>query len=468
MKRHTANNQKKKHQIDAIEVTSDCLTSRAGLAPCVAYMNQIGIFTKLERYFGSLRKSKKGLPLAELFKQVLCFMFDGTSRHVSHFDQLAADHGYGAAIETDPTQLASSHQIKRMFGSFFLIHVLVFRRLLAQVFIRRLGETRPAVVELGLDSMVMDNDDARCRNGVTPTYQKKKGFQPLQMNWGRLIIDAEFRPGKVHGNHGDTARRMITDMVRRIRRHYRNDVPIIIRMDSGFFDQKIFELCEHLKIGYVCGGKMYYEVKAVACSAPAGAWQQYTRHKNDEVGWEYLEFGTACKTWKRFRRALYCRFLANHRQLYLPDCRPDTVIVTNLSQGGYIDELLERAGMADYTSTHSIVAVYHGRGSDELNDRSLKDFGHEQLPFKQFTANAAWYYMMVLGYNLLECYKYDVAYDVVPTGAYATTIRRRLIDIAGKIVRHAHKTVLKVSAACAAQLNLAELLHRCRQVQALP
>jgi hypothetical protein len=63
MKKHTANNQKKKHQIDAIEVTSDCLTSRAGLAPCVAYMNQIGIFTKLERYFGSLRKSKKGLPL---------------------------------------------------------------------------------------------------------------------------------------------------------------------------------------------------------------------------------------------------------------------------------------------------------------------------------------------------------------------------------------------------------------------
>jgi hypothetical protein len=171
MKKHTANNQKKKHKIEAVEVTSDCLTSRAGLALCVAYMNQIGIFTKLERYFGALRKSKKGLPLSELFKQVLCFMFDGTSRHISHFDQLAADHGYGAAIETDPAQLASSHQIKRLFGSFFLIHVLVFRRLLARVFIWRLCETRPAVVELGLDSMVMDNDDARCRDGVTPTYQ---------------------------------------------------------------------------------------------------------------------------------------------------------------------------------------------------------------------------------------------------------------------------------------------------------
>jgi hypothetical protein len=45
--------------------------------------------------------------------------------------------------------------------------------------------------------MVMDNDDARCRDGVIPTYQKKKGFQPLQMNCGRVIIDAGFRPGAV-------------------------------------------------------------------------------------------------------------------------------------------------------------------------------------------------------------------------------------------------------------------------------
>jgi hypothetical protein len=71
------------------------------LALCVADMNQIGIFTQRERYFGALRKSKKGLPLPELFKQVLCFMFDGTSRHLSYFDQLAADHGSGAAMESD-------------------------------------------------------------------------------------------------------------------------------------------------------------------------------------------------------------------------------------------------------------------------------------------------------------------------------------------------------------------------------
>ena len=62
----------------------------------------------------------------------------------------------------------------------------------------------PTVIELGIDTMVMDNDDAKCRHGVKPTYKKKKGFQPLQMNWGRFIVDAVFRSGDKHSNHGDT------------------------------------------------------------------------------------------------------------------------------------------------------------------------------------------------------------------------------------------------------------------------
>ena len=49
-----------------------------------------------------------------------------------------------------------------------------------------------------------------------------------------------------------------------------------------------------------------------------------------------------------------------------------------------------------------IVACYHERGSDELANRALKDFGHEQLPFKKFNPNAAWLkfdtYPLEIGY----------------------------------------------------------------------
>ncbi len=74
-----------------------------------------------------------------------------------------------------------------------------------------------------------------------------------------------------------------------------------------------------------------------------------------------------------------------------------------------------------------------------------KDFGHEQLPFKRFAPNETWYYMMLVGHFLLESFKEDVSVPVLSVGSYASTVRRRLLDIAGKIVFHSGETILKVS-----------------------
>jgi len=282
-------------KISAIETTSDRLTGRAGLSLFVAYLHRIEIFALLERLFGSMRKNKKGTEVFELFKQLLCFMVDGTSRHLTYFDQLAKDKGYAGSIETDIEKMASSHQMKRFFNAFVWTRIFLFRRLLHKLFIWRLHIKQPDVIELGIDTMVMDNDDAECRHGVKPTYKKKKGFQPLQMNWGRLIVDAVFRGGDKHSNHGTTVEKMIQHMVAKIRKAYRPDVAIIIRMDSGFFDQKIFGLCERLGIGYLCGGKLYKDIVSVATCADDSAWNRYNSGKKE--CWGYIEFASKRDNW---------------------------------------------------------------------------------------------------------------------------------------------------------------------------
>jgi hypothetical protein len=111
---------------------------------------------------------------------------------------------------------------------------------------------------------------------------------------------------------------------------------------------------------------------------------------------------------------------------------------------------------------------YHDRGSDELANRALKDFGHEQLPFRRFHANAAWYYTMLVGHFLMEAFKQDVSSQIIPVSAYANTVRRQLIDIAGKIVAHGHDIVLKVPKACFEGLKLSEMFCRCRMAPPIP
>jgi len=460
MNRYSKNHRKNELKIRRIEATSDRLTGRAGLALFVAYLHGIHIFSWFDRWFGSIRKNRKGLAIIELFKQVLCFFVDGTSRRLTYFDQLSQDEGYAGSIEAPTVHMASSHQVKRFFKAFAWTRVFLFRRLLQHLFLWRLQIAQPEIIELGIDTMVMDNDDALCRHGVKPTYKKKKGFQPLQMNWGRFIVDAVFRGGDKHSNHGDTVLNMIRHMVIKIKRHYRWDVPIIIRMDSGFFDQKIFNLCEALHVGYVCGGKMYKDIKQMAATWDDSQWKRFESGKKE--AWQYAEFGCRQGNWKTFRRAIFCRLMHNDRnQLYLPGFRPDTIIITNIGQGQAIDWMLKKAGVADYLTANGLVACYHERGSDELANRAIKDFGHEQLPFKRFAPNAAWYYMMLVGHFLLESFKEDVSAPVLSIGSYASTVRRRLIDIAGKIVFHSGETILKVSKACIESLRLPELFDRC-------
>ena len=61
-----------------VEVTSDVLTSRAGLTLFVRYLRNIVLFPYLEDLFCKIRKSRKGQEISEVFKQLFCFFIDAT------------------------------------------------------------------------------------------------------------------------------------------------------------------------------------------------------------------------------------------------------------------------------------------------------------------------------------------------------------------------------------------------------
>ena len=52
------------------------------------------------------------MPIEDIFKQIFVWFFDGTSRHLSYFDELAKDKGYAGTIEQAPEHMTSSHAIK--------------------------------------------------------------------------------------------------------------------------------------------------------------------------------------------------------------------------------------------------------------------------------------------------------------------------------------------------------------------
>ncbi len=306
--------------------------------------------------------------------------------------------------------------------------------------------------------MVMDNDEAEKRHGVQPTYKKVKGFQPLQLIWKHKIVDAIFRGGKKHSNYGKTVIHMITEIVHLIRKEYSATVPIILRVDSGFFDEVNFEAFDALHIGFIATGKMYRGVKEYIGGQQDATWGKYD---NGHQEWEYMEFGWRCEIWKRFYRAIYTRPSYEDLQRVFDFARPDNVIVTNIGVNQHIFAGCDARVRKEAERLEAIIHSHHQRGADELPHRGLKDFGFEELPFKRFSANSAFYYCMVIAFFLFETYKEDVLKEVIPVYSYATTVRRKAVDFAAKIVRTGGQVILKVTQAVMDVLQCERLWERC-------
>ena len=61
---------------------------------------------------------------------------------------------------------------------------------------------------------------------------------------------------------------------------------------------------------------------------------------------------------------------------------------------------------------------------------------------------------MLVGHFLIESFKEDGSAPVIAIRAYASIVRRRLIDIAGKIISLSGEAILKISKACFEDLRL--------------
>jgi hypothetical protein len=451
-------------KLSCLGTTGDKLTGRAGLSFFLRYLDNIGLNSLISKFFGSLRKSRKGGKIGFIFKQVMSFFVDGSSRHLTYFDQLKADDGYAASLESTTDRLCSSHSIKRFFKSFSFLRNRLFRKLYHKLFLWRLRIEKPDVLVLDIDTVVLDNDDAKKRAGVSPTSKKKKGFQPLLVKWDRYIIDAVFRGGKKHSNHGDTVKNSLDYLVRLVRSSYRKDIPIIVTCDSGFFDQKLFDFFEHeLGILYVCSGKMYDDVREHVAGLSEDAFfiVEKNRSANERSQWKCTEMFNGRKSWDKERRAIYTVHIMESNQRLLLGM--ENIYYTNIGENDVLTQQLKQSGGGDYLDAAAIVKLAHQRGEAELVHRNLKEFGFQQMPFKRFASNEAFFYTMVLSFNLYESYKWDVCRKtgIVPLTCQPNTFRRKLIDFAGKIVRHGRRCILKVTAHVRERIQLDRIWALC-------
>jgi len=453
-----------KTKINKIKPTDEKISSRGGLSLFLRYLENIKLYELISNIvLFKLIFSGKGLKLQQFLKQMFAYFIDGTDMAISGFDMKKTDKGYAGVLENTENDMASSHQIKRMFGKLSIIPNLLFDKVLHELFIWRLKIESPKIIFLGIDTMVLDNDDSKKKEGCEVTYKKKKGFQPLHITWGPFLIDVLFRNGKAHSNHGTDYIDRVTAIVKLIRKRFSCNIPVILCADSGFADQKAFDYFDTINVHFITTSRIYADVKEYAAQVDS---QQYNELKKGKLIWKFIEFASKRGTWKRFRRSLFTTLSCDENGQYimgLGNKRTDNLIFTNIGTNTIADQRLRNAGGHEYFEAINIIKLSHQRGSDELIHRSIKELAtKEQLPFKRMGMNRAYYFLLVITHFMFETYKRDVTNEILPITSYPNTFRRKIIDFATKITSGAGYVILNVPRTIFDNFKIDDLWKKCQ------
>lgn len=410
-------------KIKIFESTSSCLTSRAGVAPFVNFLNGCEVVEQLADQLQNLRQSKKGISLLEAFFQLITFFVDGSENTLEAFDKLRDDQSWKTLIGDE--KLLGTAQLKRLLDKIRPEHIDKMRPLIRSVFLSVLKAASPQKVVLFLDSCVYDNSGAKCRSGVKHTYKKKQGYHPINLIWDGIYVDTVFQPGNCSTNHGNVAINMLKSIVPLIRNVLGQDIPIIVRMDGGYYDQKLFAACDELEIGFVCTGKHYSDHNELAKRRTEDFDGEF---QNKTCKWAYASFQERRKNWpeEMCYRALFLRAIEEDGQPLLG--LKSRILLTNLNKEEACDK--------------EIIQYDHSRGADELTHRATKEFCNERMPCLDYFANTFWYMMSILSFNLFQVFKREIV--CCPKNTYPNTVRRRFFDIAGKITYEGRVYRLKI------------------------
>jgi hypothetical protein len=399
-----------------LAATDESLTAHGGLAVYGEYILAMGVGGLIDHELPRPGSAAGYNPSAHILPLVL--MLAGGGRTLEDLRVLRGDGGLRSLLRLNemPSSDATGDWLRRMgaeesggLAGLQRVNRSVFRRLL-----RNDGRTN-YTLDIDATQIVAEKREARY------TYKGEKGYMPLVGHIGEtgLVIGYEFREGNAAPAAGNL------EFLQACERNMPKGKKITaMRADSAAYQAAIFNYCEETDKVFAIGADQDAAVKAAIAAIPESEWKPF---RDGEIA-ETIHCMN--KTNKAFR-------LIVMRRLLEPDLFED--------KSPYRYHAI--ASNRENEDAAATMEWYSRRGDNSEN--RIKDlkigFGMEYMPCGSFQANAMFFSIGVLTYNLYLGFRTD-ALGSGWERSQVQTVRWRLFQTAGKIVRHGRQMLLKISA----------------------
>jgi hypothetical protein len=267
-------------------------------------------------------------------------------------------------------------------------------------------------------------------------YKGGRGYQPAAIYWVEqdLVVADEYRDGNVPA---------AMDNLRLIQRGFAS-LPATVteyyfRADSACYDERVLKWLAHPQraggpagpIGFTISADMTEPLHRQCVAGPEADWTLIEERADETVMGAEVEFAPGDwpkDAWPLRYLALRIRkkqgrlFAAGYDTKYL-------AVVTN-----------RRGALAELVRWH-----WQKAGTIELvHDVTKNELGAAVPPCGRFGANAAWYRLSLLTYNVLSALK-SLALPAHLSAARPKRLRFAVFTLAGRILTHAGRLVLRIS-----------------------
>lgn len=395
-----------------LEKTKDSITSHAGLALLGEFCVGLGLLDSIDACLPR-PGSGAGFRASEyVFPVVL--MLNGGGRSLEDMRVISDDAGLREILPLKrvPSPDAMGNWLRRVSYTGGLSGL----RKVNQRLLKR------AMQYDGIEGYTLDIDATGIeaeKRSAKMTYKGFKGYMPMvgHLADNGLIVGDDFRDGNVA-----PAARNLEFLIYCQRQMPKGKRIKAFRADSASYQADIINYCDKWGIEYAIGADLDEAVLRAICSIAEPSWAPY---KDGHIA-ETIHCMN--KTKNSFRiivlRRPYQGRLFDEAETGLKY----TVIATN------------KAG-----SAQEALKWYNQRG--DCSENRIKDlkigFGMERMPCGQTNANAVFFRIGALSYNIYRLFLMKTL-DKTWHRCQVQTTRWRLYQIAGKIVNHSNRIFLKV------------------------
>jgi hypothetical protein len=258
----------------------------------------------------------------------------------------------------------------------------------------------------------------RLKRGASYGYTKLLGYHPILATRAdtREVLHIRMRKGSANTQKGML--RFCQELAARVERAGATGVKLL-RADSGFWNTKVFESLEKIGWQYSIGVRNIKKVRGAVEAIDETAWQHIAYPDGGEAQIAETVYGERRLIVRR------TRLLGAQAELF-PDWR-HFCLITNRTEALAVVEAEHR----DHAVVEQVIA--------DLKDQALAHF-----PSGDYDANAAWTVLAALAHNLLRWTQLLGLPNT--TIRAARTLRRRLIQVPGRLTRHARGWTLHLPA----------------------